>query len=259
MQNGNIQVKNADVSVNGSLTGKNNGGVKVTGGTLSVEEGTSGKAAFQADSVLSGSKISDPLAWLSLPPDMSDLHRQTGSACDSGPGIYTSLNLKSCTLDPGLYVVTGSNHYSGQTTVVGHRVTFYFTCETGVTVRSCDSDEEGGDLLLTGRASLTVSPPTEGPLKGLAILSDRNNTATIGFRGNGATGSSGTIYLPSGTLDYRGNGSGGYLDSLIVVNDVTFKGNPSGFNTTYTQENNVAAPPTGVHLCYLTATTTPCN
>jgi hypothetical protein len=44
------------------------------------------------------------------------------------------------------------------------------------------------------------------------MFSDRNNTATATFRGNGSNengshnGSGGTIYMRSGDLDLRGNG-----------------------------------------------------
>ena len=43
----------------------------------------------------------------------------------------------------------------------------------------------------------------------------------------------------SGTFDYRGNGAGIFDDSLIVVGDLDFSGNPAALQSTYTQTNNV--------------------
>ena len=127
-------------------------------------------------------------------------------------------------------------------------MTLYFTCATGTTPRACNSGESGGDILMTGQASLRITAPTSGPTKGLSIVSDRNNTATLGWRGNGTNANTGTVYAKSGTLDWRGNGAGIFDDSLIVVGDVDFSGNPSAMQSTYTQTNNVeiTAPSMGL-------------
>ena len=59
---------------------------------------------------------------------------------------------------------------------------------------------------------------------------------------------SGTIYILNGTLNYRGNGNGLSIDSLVVVGDLNFNGNPSAFKMTYTANNNVAIPPSPSRL-----------
>ena len=92
---------------------------------------------------------------------------------------------------------------------------------------------------MTGNATLHITAPTSGPLAGLAAVSDRNNTAEIGWRGNGTNANTGTVYFKSGTFDYRGNGAGIFDDSLIVVGDLDFSGNPAALQSTYTQTNNV--------------------
>jgi hypothetical protein len=101
---------------------------------------------------------------------------------------------------------------------------------------------------MTGQAELDITAPTTGPLSGLAIVSDRNNTATLGWRGNGALQSTGTIYLKSGTLNYRGNGAELATDSLIVVGNLDFSGNPSAFRSQYTVSKNVILPPGALNL-----------
>ncbi|MEP6648334.1 MAG: LLM class flavin-dependent oxidoreductase [Lapillicoccus sp.] len=95
--------------------------------------------------------------------------------------------------------------------------------------RACAPNESGGDLLMTGQATLHITAPTSGPTAGLAVVSDRNNTSELGWRGNGSDANSGTIYIKSGTLNYRGNGAGKYDDSLIVVGDFDFSGNQTDF------------------------------
>jgi hypothetical protein len=195
------------------------------------------------------------LGFLTLPLVTTGLTPKTVSACSpgGGPGIYKSLDLsKDCTLTPGLYVVTGSNHDSGQTQVTANGVTLYFGCQDASSdlpkLRACTDGEEGGDLLLTGQATMDITAPTTGPAAGLAVVADRKSTATLGWRGNGAAQSTGTVYLKSGRLDYRGNGAGAAMDSLVVVGDMAFDGNPSQFDLVYTEARNVQLPAGALHL-----------
>ena len=82
------------------------------------------------------------------------------------------------------------------------------------------------------------------PYVGLTIFADRDNTSTQTIRGNGtnengsATGTSGTIYIKSGTLDLRGNGY--TLASEIVVGNMTMEGNPTGVTVAYDLSKNVS-------------------
>jgi hypothetical protein len=252
LNNGDVtETGGASIGFNGTVDLKQNGAVTATPGSIYVQNGTTGKSNY-TPAVTTGQSIADPLAGLSLPPDYSGLTYKTsacGAGATHGPGIYSALNASgNCVLQPGLYVIIGSNHYSGQVDITATGVTLYFTCAVGTTPRACNNGESGGDLLMTGQASLTITAPTTGATTGLAIVSDRNNTATIGFRGNGAQTSSGTIYAKSGTLQYDGNGAGLSLDSLVVVNDLDMSGNPSNFNLSYTADNNVTLLGTGLLL-----------
>ena len=80
------------------------------------------------------------------------------------------------------------------------------------------------------------------------MVADRNISATFGWRGNGSVQSTGTIYLKSGTLAYRGNGGGAAMDALVVVGDLQFSGAPSGFSLVYNQHTNVDLPPGALNL-----------
>jgi len=251
IQNGNVEITGASAYFNGSVVANPQGSVVVSGSgsAISVQGSVSNKGTFEPDPLLDQAPVADPLAFLQLPPSYAALTKKSG-ACVGGPGIYTTLDLQSCTLQPGLYVVASSSqeHYSGNTNVIANGVTFYFTCadDTGMP-RTCNKGEAGAGLLMTGNASLTITAPTSGPTQGISIMADRNNTQTFGFRGNGGA-SSGTIYAASGTFDYRGNGSGTALDSLIVVGDLTFSGNNATLSSSYTQEKNAGLPPAMPYL-----------
>jgi Putative Flp pilus-assembly TadE/G-like len=255
VQNGGVTVAGTSIYVNGTLTSNPQMSMTATGGQIYLEGNRPSKGTFTPQPYTQQPAIPDPLAFLSLPPPTTGLQPKTVSACSSGggPGIYSSLRLtRDCVLAPGTYVVTGSNHESGRTHVTADGVTMYFGCQNGSTstpsLRTCAPGEKGGDLLLTGQASLAITAPTSGLTAGLAMVADRNNTATFGWRGNGAAQSTGTIYFKSGTLDYRGNGAGAAMDSLVVVGDLQFSGAPSGFNLVYNESSNVELPAGAIGL-----------
>jgi hypothetical protein len=177
-------------------------------------------------------------------PDYSALVVKTHS-CTDGPGIYVSLEACTGGMLPGLYVLTGST--GGNIGIVAHGVTLDLVCSTLGVPLACNVGESGGSLGFSGGGYLDITAPGAGQLhQGLAIVADRNNTATLAFGGNGAA-NSGTIYAASGTLAYNGDGGLG-TDSLIDVGDFSFAGNPSAFVSGYTQAANVTVPSAGLHL-----------
>jgi hypothetical protein len=258
VQNGNVSVSGADIYFNGTVDSRNNGSViAAAGGQIHLQGTKPPQGVWAPQPAQNQPAIADPLAFLTLPPSTAGLTAKTGSACGpgstAGPGIYRSLNVSgTCTLQPGLYVVTGPNHLSGQEVLNAPGVTLYFTCQSTSTSlpspRACNAGEAGGDLLMTGQTVFNISAPTTGPTAGLAVASDRNSTASFDWRGNGLLQTAGTIYLRSGTLNYRGNGAGLAMDSLIVVGNLSFDGNPSAFTSLYTVSKNVKLPPGALYL-----------
>ena len=209
LQNGEITISGANVVVNGTLQANPQGKITATGGgQINLDGTTPSKGTYTPAPNENQAPIPDPLAGMAM-PSYSTLTNKS-NACTSGPGIYGDLGLPNgpCTLAPGLYVIYGSNHVSGNTAITALGVTLYFVCATGTTPRACNANESGGDLLMTGNATMHITAPTSGPTAGLAAVSDRNNTSEFGWRGNGADANSGTVYAKSGTFDYRGNGAG---------------------------------------------------
>ncbi|MGZ8757868.1 MAG: hypothetical protein ACXWXC_07955 [Aeromicrobium sp.] len=263
IQNGNIVVEPGDnrrVHFNGNLDDRNNGGISAAGGAITIEGSSSGLSGnYNPAPQGSAGRIADPLAHLTIPPPMVGLTVKTnpcGTGATNGPGKYANFSnvTNDCVLKPGLYVITGSTHLSGQTKINAMAgVTLYFTCGTPTTPTVCAPDATGGELLMTGQNSaLDIAAPTSGATKGIAILSDRNNKGTFSFRGGGGgatqTESVGTIYAASGTLDYRGNTQGLALNSLVVVGDISFSGNPSAFKVRYDEDMNTEPPLGVIHL-----------
>jgi hypothetical protein len=212
-QVGSLTVDGGDVAVNGDMTFNNaNGTVTVTGGVIGYTgtwngDGTLSPAPVRRPAVL------DPFADLVLPPAQMD----PDTAATSGTGACTPGNhtsLAGCTsLAPGLYVLAG-----GSTTihdaVDASEVTLYLTCATrrgGLTYpRTCAAGGERGAVLAgAGNGAATLRAPTSGPLAGLGVVADRDNSATQRWVGNGALTVHGALYAPhpDAALDLRGNGS----------------------------------------------------
>ncbi|MFL6106222.1 MAG: TadE/TadG family type IV pilus assembly protein [Marmoricola sp.] len=246
-QNGNAVVSNTSVIANGTITTANNGGLTVTGGTISTEDpGSSGNFVPAAPTV-TNTTFNDPFAsqqlpgpgnnYFGIPPGLKS------NICTDGPGYYVTPQFSfPCVMQPGLYVITGSFSPAGNSGNVVDAtagVSLYFTCGTSPSPTPCaNGGQAGGSMSFTGNATMKIHAPSSGPMQGMAIVSDRNNTSDIEFKGNGEAGAvTGAIYVLNGTLGFRGNGAGA-VDSLIVVRDLDFRGNNSTLNLTYTGGNN---------------------
>lgn len=261
-QNGDVVVSGGDIYINGSASVNSNGLVS-TNGHIYVQNTASGPlSSYQPDPTTNVPALPDPLANLTLPPDMSMLTSATKSdPCTQGPGIYTGQNLnnKVCTLTPGLYVIRGGTwDGSGTTggTLQGNGVTLYFTCSNsaGTAPQACaDAGQSGGALdasgsyLLNMQAQLTT-PTTNGAIQGLTIVYDRNNTSQLRMTGNGASGFVGAIYAKRSTLQINGNGCSTTYNSMIVTGDISMSGNNSCLTASYSVAQNPAPAPGNVRL-----------
>jgi hypothetical protein len=95
---------------------------------------------------------------------------------------------------------------------------------------------------------VSVTAPTSGPWKGLAIVYDRFNKRDLNLSGNGSSLIVGTIYAMSGKLRYDGNGCAKTNQALIVVDQLEFNGSPACLRSDYTLSANVYVPPDQLHL-----------
>jgi hypothetical protein len=265
LQNGNITLGGNSVYVDGPLGCNPQGSIDVTGTGAAIDVAAGGsackKGTFSPTPNWSASVISDPLAGLPNAPNYSGLTQK--SDCNSGtalPGIYD--NIGSCTLSPGLYVVTGTLGGNGNTSVTGSGVTVFFTCGTASAPVACSSSgEAGGGVEAGGNGSINLSacsssPCTGGATAGMLIWYDRNDTSALDFHGNGSLSMIGTIYAKSATLDLKGTPSGvsggcgtnTQICSEVVVNTFSFSGQ-SSIALSYNSNQNVVLGAGTPELC----------
>jgi Flp pilus assembly protein TadG len=256
LQNGDVTVDGGNVHFNGSVSVNTNGFV-VTNGNITVEGTASPNPTtnFTPDAQPGQPAIGDPLSYLTLPPDAMSTLTVKSDPCVDGPGKYGTFNLPNalCTLQPGLYVIAGGAGtqwaLGGNDTSIlaGTGVTLYFTCGTPAVPTTCAPGTPGATLDATGNGSMALSPPTSGPLKGVAIAFDRNNTATLRLTGSGMSDMKGAIYLKSGELQMNGNGCS-ESNSPIVVNSIEMNGNPACLAVAADPNSMPVPPPSELHL-----------
>lgn len=167
-----------------------------------------------------GESISDPLAELPEPQCSGNgsVNKSTSpwvyspgnfQAKDIGPGIY----------QPGIYCIDGTVKLSGNESLEGDGVVFYFM---------------NGGMQNTGNGGMRLTAPTSTnclgstgdrrascTYTGIAIFVARNNASTIDVRGNGGDAVHGLIYGLSATIQAKGGGSN--PDETQVVGQVIAK------------------------------------
>ena len=138
-----------------------------------------------------------------------------GGALSLSPGQYCGgIDLKGdVTLAPGVYVVSGGTlRINANSHVVGSGVTFYLT--------------GGANVQMNGSADIELAAPTSGTYEGILFYADRASYATTAtFNGTANSSLIGSLYLPTQSVDMRGDfgGSGGC--TRIVARTVEIGGN----------------------------------
>lgn len=138
-------------------------------------------------------------------------------------GISLSGN-SSLTLNSGIYVLYGSPglQLTGNASL---------TATSGVTlVLTGDSTNGWATATATGNGNVSITAPTSGPTKGLAIFQDRNTPNSNGnglqLTGNGSLAVTGAIYAPTNNVSFTGNGGANAPNcTQLVAYTATFTGN----------------------------------
>jgi hypothetical protein len=240
--NADYTVTGGSIAVAGDVDLGPNGHMTSTGGTVSVS-GTARGGGYSPNPPTQIPFFTDP--WASrtdLPPATAGLSPKSdpcsANAAAGGQGVYGDVEIPkdTCTLQPGLYVITGAWTEKNNSVLAGTGVTLYFTCGTKTAPHVCASGEDGGSLDakngdVTFSAPVTTSSTRAVP--DVAIVYDRFNAASIGLQGNGGTSVSGGIYAPSSALDFNGNSCFGFGGGPVIVNGVIkANGNKSCVNVT---------------------------
>jgi Flp pilus assembly protein TadG len=174
------------------------------------------------------SPIPDPLGGLIAPPPWSGVQRDIDvddSDVTLPPGNYDDINVNgtgTLTLDPGAgpYVITGTVTIRSGGHIVGNGVTLYLTCGVSSPTPCDSSGEDGGTFDIQDGGTVSLSAPTSGTYKGLAVFYDRNNTA--GLKITHDFGVTGTIYVASGPVELGGPAD--FALSSMVVAETVFTG-----------------------------------
>lgn len=237
--NGDVTVTGSGVHFNGSIDAQSQG--FVTADDAITVEGTA-SGTFTPAAETDAGRMEDPLASMAL-PDVSSSTPQS-DPCADGPGVYAEKTFGgACTLEPGLYVLTGRWDLQNTAALSGDGVTLFAVCGTLTGPRSCGEGEAGGELdAKNGDLQLTG-----GAVPGFAVIYDRDNVSDVAIQGNGLTSVAGSIYAASAKFYANGNTARDFTDASLVVDSVDFDGNvelnvTNGFSQTWQR------PPGELHL-----------
>lgn len=244
--NGEATATASSVHFNGSVSTGPNGHVEAHGHPITVENSATGNYEPHVESV--SQKMGDPLGGLVL-PSPSGIPKT--NPCIEGPGVYgarTFGNTETCTLAPGLYVLTGAWAMGNSTILRGSGVTLYAVCGTRTAPRACAAGGEPGGMFDAKNGNeLTLTAGAPG-FHDLAIVYDRNNTSPIHVQGNGQTDITGTVYAIRSMLYANGNSGNGVTNGSIVVDGLYMNGERSHLKVTNGIDREWRRPPGGLHL-----------
>ena len=226
---------NSALTLNGQAT------INANAAFISGNYTTSGQASLNttAGTFTGASPANDPYADVPI-PSYSGCDQQnyslTGNRSQSfapgSSGIMVFCNGlsvsggSSVTLAAGTYVINGGNFsISGDSSISGNGVTIVLTGNTGSGYATAS---------ISGGSDVTLSAPTSGTLKGLAVFQDRNapqsTNPTNSFTGGTNQRITGSIYMPNQGVTFNGGTTtGGAICTQLVALTITFYGN-AAFN-----------------------------
>jgi hypothetical protein len=169
----------------------------------------------------------------SNPPAAGD-----GTSVPSGAATlcYGSINVGSNkTWDLGsdkTIFVTGKNaNTAGSVTL--HGTLKCTNCTIILTNKDSSSTAKIGTFDMQAQALLSISAPTSGKYKGIAVMQDRraqDSNQANKFNGGGSQVIEGALYFPSQAINYSGNGTATAVCTRFVGRRVTFTGNSATSN-----------------------------
>jgi len=197
--------------------------------------------------------FADPYAAMPMPATPSTVRGNvTGCNATIQPGVYGNVSLgnkDTCTLAPGLYVITGLWQEGNNAVINGSGVTLYFTCGTTAAVRACkDTDVAGtGGRLDAKNGALNLSAGASG-FSAFTIIYDRKNPNDLELQGNGGTEVTGAIYAPKASMTFNGTSKFGVSGGPVVVANADGVGNGSGIHVTNASSVSLTSDPSPASL-----------
>ena len=181
-------------------------GAKTSGeGTVVVDQpyltkvvGLATGNGFSPPAVTGAASVEDPLSGYALPDTSSMPQRTYNGGSTMQPGVYTDdvqLSGAVVNLQPGIYVFRSGLKVMGESRLTGQGVTL---------INMPDAEGECGKFDFSGKANLSLSAPTSGPYRGMAIFQAPACVDVIKWSSDTVTALVGTLYAPSASLDISG-------------------------------------------------------
>ncbi len=204
----------------------------VTSSTWSAVFQIPGEATFMKKTVpttltpdTGASTLADPLSSVYTAPPASDYSSgctaqsygtgtyTIGPSSSTGYVCYSSFTVSKgspvITLNPGLYIITGSMSIASGGTLTGSGVTFYFV--------------NSGSFSLSAGVAVNLTAPTTGNYAGLLFYQDPSDTNADSFVGGNSGTTNGIFYLPKANLTLA-NGSAAIFNADLVVGTLSMSG-----------------------------------
>jgi Flp pilus assembly protein TadG len=226
---GNLSVPNCGLIVDSTSSNavRLSGTASIVAKSIGIVGGSSASGSgFLSPAPVTGiAPVSNPLSFLQapaynasscLPAQKVTATATLGPTVPGGTVCYQGLSNSgsgALTLNPGVYVITGSFSASGSATITGMGVTIYLA-------------GPNGSLSLTGSGALNLTAPTSGPYSGILFFEDPSDTQPMSISGSTGTTLTGIFYAPSAALSLTGS-SGAIFNADVVTNTLTISGTGS--------------------------------
>jgi hypothetical protein len=246
--NGAVHLTNGGLIVNSSANGGltvNNNGVAQAQAIGIVGNDAIGNNGVVSPSPSHISAITDPFAGMTLPTlpgtNGTSISVPINGSTTLNAGVYNSIvanNNGTVILNSGTYYITNILDIENNSTITANNVLLYFTCGGPAPAVCLNTGQAGGYLNLMNNASITITGPSSGTLKGLSVLYDRHNTSPLYLDNNAGT-FSGTIYARSAIMHIQNNAN--VLSTRAVVGTADVQ--PNGTATFTLSQPVIYAPP----------------
>jgi hypothetical protein len=169
--------------------------------------------------------VADPFGGMTM-PTAGTAHNFNSNNPPNNPcgNTYSGISIKNTwDANPGgaspcTITVSGGNlDLNASANLTCSNCTFYLT--------------NGASLTMNGNAHINLTAEGSGTYKGMAIISDRSNNASLQINGDSTSSITGNIYAPDGTVSYIGNFAGTSGCTQIVAQTVSWSGNTTFSDT----------------------------
>lgn len=223
------------------------GSASITALSVGVVGGISGNVTTTQGVRTGLSPLPDPYAKVAVPfySGCNETNFSAKNKVTINPGVYCGgmqFNANAdVTFNPGVYFVDrGDLQVNGGAILQGTGVTIVFTSSTMSNWPTAS---------INGGATISLTPPSTGPLAGLVMFGDRNIPTGTSFKFNGGASQylGGAIYFPTGEIDFAGGAGTNTTCTQLIGDTIKFTGN-SGLAINCAGYGTKPISPTGVRL-----------